>query len=757
MKKKLLAILSLACSVAMCAVIGVTLLNNNVKTAHAEGESYTKEIGGVTYTFEHDFNNLDYTGLGEVIGSKGMRTTVGQTIFSHANNAGTGYLSSAMVAKKLDADFTKSSGGIEFELDSEGGWKQGNRAEFLFGDLSFSLMAHYYSGNRTRLAMNVNTFAKEGALDKASAINWTNSNNGATSHCMWNTVFDLEDPSVTSSNYIQKEGWIKVQAYKNACTAIGGDASAAKGYWLYFAVTAPGATTPVVIHNGYINSALYTDNYDAVALGFAAGVGTTYAKVRDITPTLVVEKEVCTDIASYGVSEEAYLEGKEVASTTYRVVDNALKKAHATQLPLGAEFRFKENKTKDELKALMSASNYTGNLYYYLNVWMGSSLLDIYLDNALTHFNIRTAWFDTSASGNGGAKYEHNQTKVYPFEAGVEYAMRVTRASVGPKAGANDRTYGSVIRVYMSKIDPETGVPAEGWNKTPVYEHFVDRDRVSSWNSLNNVCVQPGHINNNAAMPHSMTLSSNASVGVKVEINGEVQLLKIARGSDFSYDSLIDTDNMLLIGWSKGAETYSEEDFIAAGKVYKNIQKSMLDPVRALTMTLNADEAASIRFRQRMQDGQYLPLEVSLKWNISASDENNLASYFGGMKLGYKLSASNGACIEREIDKVSGGLSEPFSCGVIQSNIGEASYGIKFTCQAYVELGGMKFYSAAPDMECDGRSVNIVADRAAADLRAEADDTYKNEILDAEGSVLGYHYLTQAQYDLILSCCSENE
>jgi hypothetical protein len=72
----------------------------------------------------------------------------------------------------------------------------------------------------------------------------------------------------------------------------------------------------------------------------------------------------------------------------------------------------------------------------------------------------------------------------------------------------------------------------------------------------------------------------------------------------------------------------------------------------------------------------------------------------------------------------------------------------------------VKYYTAAADMENDGRSVDIVADRAAADLRAEAVTengvNYNNEIKNADGEVIGYHYLTQEQYDLVAKASAVN-
>jgi hypothetical protein len=160
-------------------------------------------------------------------------------------------------------------------------------------------------------------------------------------------------------------------------------------------------------------------------------------------------------------------------------------------------------------------------------------------------------------------------------------------------------------------------------------------------------------------------------------------------------------------------------------------------------------------------------LEISLKWNVKANDSSNVGYYFGGIKFGYVLTADNGKTSgDVEVNNVTDGFTTPYEYGVIQSNIGEASYDMKFTCQAYVELNGVKYYTAAADMENDGRSVDIVADAATADLQSVETNgeyvhptygvQYSNAIKDAEGNVIGYHYLTQEQYDLVAKAGAVN-
>ncbi|MBR4419734.1 MAG: hypothetical protein IKT32_02530, partial [Clostridia bacterium] len=326
---------------------------------------------------------------------------------------------------------------------------------------------------------------------------------------------------------------------------------------------------------------------------------------------------------------------------------------------------------------------------------------------------------------------------------GAEYAVKVMRIAVNQKGGSINRANGSITRVYMGKVDPSTGMPSANWDKVPVYEYYFAYDRQVSWNSLNKISIRPG----DNTVNHSMTISSNKYCAVKTDIKGEQKLHKVARGSNVDLANFINfEESEILIGWSKGASTYSADDFVAS-KVYENIQTSDPTVYKALTMKLAADKKASLKFRQRKVDGQYLPMEASLKWNVTAEDNNNLATYFGGIKFGYKLSA-NGKSMEAEVSNLTNGYTAPYSYSVIQSNIDEASWGVNFTCQAYVEFAGVKYYSEAPASE-DGRSVSYVANAAANDLKVAPEGKYLNEIVDEDGNVLGYSYLTQKQYDLV--------
>jgi hypothetical protein len=215
---------------------------------------------------------------------------------------------------------------------------------------------------------------------------------------------------------------------------------------------------------------------------------------------------------------------------------------------------------------------------------------------------------------------------------------------------------------------------------------------------------------------------------------------KHERGTEFTFaDDSDKTDNIFLIGYSAGATTYSADDFASAGGK-KEINKST--EFKSLSVTLNADEFASARFRNRVASGKVQPLELALNWGANATFTNDLDTYFS-VKFGYNLTASNGATSgDIEVSKV---VDNAFS--VTQSNIGENFYDLKFVFRAYVEINGTKYYTAEIDAN-DGDSVSAIASELVSELASESTANKTNAIKE-NGQVIGYHYLTQSQYDLV--------
>ena len=414
---------------------------------------------------------------------------------------------------------------------------------------------------------------------------------------------------------------------------------------------------------------------------------------------------------------------------TYRSYTNALTTYFNTGSSCGVEFRMKE------LSDLSAKKGST--IWYYLQVSVGSAQLDFYVDSTQTKMGIRMGFFESSM------KYEGSVANVFAYEVGAEYAVRVERVEVNPIDKYSDTDY--IVRVYVAKVGAD-GMVAENWDDTPVYEHFTTRRKCNTSISCNNICIQPG----NNTIAHTMRISSNKYVGVKTEINGTETLHKVVRGNDFSFANLVTGGNDVLVGWSKGADKYSAEDFMAANTVFEAMKESKLDNVyHALTIDVQADVAASLRLRKRADN----PLEISLNWKAQVTDSNSLGEYFGGIAFGYKLTAKNAegkvASTEQEVSKVTDGYTTPYAFSVTQSNIDD--YALKFVCQAYVEfeIGGekVKFYSAEPNVDTDGRSVEYVRAAVLADVRATATGEYVNAV-EVNGETK-YTYLSAWQYNFI--------
>lgn len=469
-----------------------------------------------------------------------------------------------------------------------------------------------------------------------------------------------------------------------------------------------------------------------------------------ISATYQVEdsNETYTDIADYGVYENEYATGIEHTSTkaytsaTYELWDTS--KKGDTPANAGIEFRMKSKETIAELKEIMAAQSYTGVLWMFANVRLGYSFFQIYVASNLSSIGIQMGHF------NNGMKYLARQDNLIAFEDNAEYVFRFTRTALDAEI---DNGYGALVRVYLGKVNPETNQPEAGWDATPVYEDWAWYDR----NSTSKVCgisVETGGINNKYnEMPHTLTISSNKYVGIKTVAGETETFAKIERGKNYTFPVMQTPENVLHVGWTKGAATYSEEDYAAAGASVTVNKSGTYTPMK---FGLQASKAASLRFRQRIVNGQALPVEVSLKWNVTATDTENLINYFGDLKFGYKVAAANGKVskdIAAEKYSVDGNV---YSYSVVQSNIGEY-IDMKFTCQAYVEVCGMKYYTAQADMETDGRSVAIIAQRAVDDARDEATTqdgyAYTNAINTANG--VKYHYLTQFEYNLLASIIAD--
>ena len=762
MKKKLVALVSLACASILCLGIGIGLVanGNEIKsTAYAEGVTTTWSNGGKTYVFEGD----TATHVAKDIRDLGMHDLLNtnEGVTGHnANPYQNTYAKNQVMVGAENAAWIGETGGVKFKFKTNSYWYSPHAKDSVggqdypamdtncyiniyYGDLRIRIeFANWGKGNSRNVIARI--FQDCGSTDDSA--------HGASARYISTFFANKADDAAPNGQLAYMADFATLEISKYKCLSIDGDASAALGYWFKLSLNGQ------VLYNKYIPKAMTTSSLNdfGISNATAGRVGQEGAKIIDEkwighSNLLTVKSTYADDAATATVENETYKDVADMADVNKTLSDKlaygfgegsygrfyAANNFYPSGTPnsVGIEFRSVQrydkmiNSTHSPELAFMGM--YAGSTYIYLNYSRAYKKISIWAYNCLK-----------------GGDLAPVTTYNWDYDLAAEYAWRITRTNVN-FADSSKAGKGAIIKLYMGKINPATDMPEEGWDDAPIYQVYDAYDRVGKVDrrglGFAAYTIQDGH-----SLAHNMYWSSNKYVGVKTTVNGETVVNRVPLGGSFELQDLSES-NLLHIGWSKGAAQYEEGDFVANGTVLSNLHESAT--FNALTMKLSADKKASIRFRQRFVDGAYLPLEISLKWNVKAEDLGNVGYYFGGIKFGYKLTADNGATVEKDVKNISDGVYNPYEYSIIQSNIQEASYARKFTCQAYVELNGVKYYTEEVSMDEFGRSVDFVADRAAADLRAEAVTengvSYSNKIVNTEGAVIGYHYLTQEQYDLV--------
>ena len=294
-----------------------------------------------------------------------------------------------------------------------------------------------------------------------------------------------------------------------------------------------------------------------------------------------------------------------------------------------------------------------------------------------------------------------------------------------------------------------------------------------------------------------MTYSSNKYVGVAFDLDGndvfDSEVTKLNRGASAKYDfsdSNLGEDNNILVGYSQGGETYSADDFVPAAKDYH--VKNSIFAKKALSYTLVEPEQASLAYRRvKDENGVLQDPEVALRWSFELSNFTDLVNYFGAADFGYRMwakdtegktKASKETFDILTVEKGSALTSEKLN--VSKVNLQLSDYNTQFLARAiarfgYMENGkfvpvtdtvyssGMTYKGTTPDsLKKDisgsftkdektnkGRSAAYVAQKAIDDARSEPTEeagfNYCNAIVTADGKTK-YHYLTQAQYKMLL-------
>lgn len=800
MKKKFLALVALLCSATVCATVGATIMDNNAQTVYAEAttttSTWTDTSTNKVYTFEGDVNETkatltttDLGDIGPVEHRLPLATATGLTAEASnmddplqlANNKnGSLYLP--------DQAWTGETGGIHFAFKTEDAWytpagtnasgaAQGSafgRMNFFYGNLYIDMQPQAINGTdlQARLSLVANGKVSYGSIMAMKTVAWG--------------YFNAQDGQ--GKNAMSDYSEIKIAKYK--CTAIDNDTASASGYWLKVYISKPGeggstfGAYSCKIYDGYVNAPMSDTTFDYFAIrngsmGYAsqdgykiteAGYGETYQNrisIRrgDMQVKATVATETYKDVADMTdinkTLAEDFTMGLQSANVTgYKpnAVGNDIygNTKKALTEAIGMEFRTKHVDGGTALKTKTIAAN---EGFMLLNI--GNDCVYVSYSSKYNAISFMPLTKTSASAPYGRSLYLRSPalsitafTSQFTYDPSAEYAWRITNAPVkytnGDTSMANK---GAMIRIYMGKVDATTGMPASNWADSPVLEYFS----VNAYSATHNGCFGLGvdSMMLNANDSHEMVFSSNQYVGIKTVVDEEVTVNKIARGGSYTLEDL-SGDGITHIGWSKGAKQYVNGDLVNAGTELTGLNASAT--YTAIGFKLEADKKAAIRFRRRTVDGVAQPLEISLKWNVTAEDIGNAGYYFGGITFGYKLTASNGGTVEKDVKNISDGIYTDYTYGVIQSNITSDYYALKFICQGYVKINGQTYYTELPDMDTDGRSVDFVADAATADYKDAAGEydgfTYDNEIV-VDG-VTKYHYLTQAQYDLVKSVGAVN-
>lgn len=797
MKKKFLALVALLCSATICATVGATVMNNNVQTVSAEAttSTWTDTATGTTYTFEGDVNETKATLTTTDLGDLGpaehrlpLATATGLTAEASNmddplqlayNKNGSLYLP--------DQAWTGETGGIHFAFKTEDAWykpagtKAGTaessafgRMNFFYGNLYIDMQPEGVNGTnlQARLSLVANGKVSYGSIMGMKTIAWG--------------YFNAKDGQ--GKNGMSDYSEIKIAKYK--CTS-------ADGYWLKVYITKPGegganfGKNACEIYNGYVNAPMSDTTFDYFAIrnasmGYASidgykitetGYGETYQNrisIRrgDMQVKATEATETYKDVADMTdinkTLAEDFTMGLQSANVTgYKpnAVGNDIYggKKRALTEAIGMEFRTKHVDggtavtTKTISECFMILNIGVDCVYVnYNNTYKAISFMPI------TKTSAGAAPYNRSLFLRSPSLAATTYTSQFTYDPSAEYAWRITSSPVKYTNGdttMNNR--GTMVRIYFGKVDATTGMPATNWADTPILEYFSLYPYSANYTGCFGLGVDSTMLN--ATDTHEMVFSSNQYVGIKTVVDEDVTVNKIARGGSYTLADLTG-DDVTLIGWSKGAKQYVDGDLVNAGTELTGLKASAT--YTAIGFKLTADEKASIRFRRRTLNDVQQPLEISLKWNVTAEDIGNAGYYFGDITFGYKLTASNGKTVTKEVRNVSDGVYDEYTYSVIQSNITSQYYDMKFVCQGYVTINGQTYYTELPDMDANGRSVDFVADAATADLKGVdtngtyVDPTYgvaySNAIKDSQGNVIGYHYLTQAQYDLVKSVGAVN-
>lgn len=484
-------------------------------------------------------------------------------------------------------------------------------------------------------------------------------------------------------------------------------------------------------------------------------VSMAYATLTD-----TLANETYTDIADLTAEhKDKYVMGIEHESTQYRQVSYSLAENGIAD-NVGVQFTLKSKESKAEMVEAINASK-SDRFWSWVNVRLGYSFIEINLSKDASSFGFRAAYFHNKMN------YYAEAYNLLTYEDGAEYVFRFTRTAIDTDI---DYGMGAMIRIYGAKINPATGMPADGWDSKPLCQFYALHERNSTaWETENNISVQPGPLPNDTV--HTVTFSSYKYVGVKVL--GEMTTLNRGDSYTFASDPNV-ADDEVLVGYSQGAESYSESDFAQAGTTEKIV--SSQNYTKAMYFTLTETEKASLAFKRVMRDGELQPVEAALRWRIEYSNYADLLEYFGTVSFGYRMWAQEGGKTVASAETVITTLKQGDDTGAVNANVSKTNlqkgtYDTQFLCRGYLQLGTLNttFYASGTNtnkkvndtLRADvmnsftqnlGRSASYVAEQAVKDVKDEqgvyGGYDYKYQVTTPNGETK-YSYLPTSQYDLL--------
>ena len=262
----------------------------------------------------------------------------------------------------------------------------------------------------------------------------------------------------------------------------------------------------------------------------------------DATPDTETYQDVADLIDANATLADKYAVGMEISSSTDRYSDEDVDFLPISDMgdgALGLEFRAKH--VGDTLETY-NPNSYV-NSFMLMNIGSSSVMVDYHsLRNTIAFrpFN-ESDWKFVGMNSNGSSNQNQYSQEMTPYrfayDINAEYVWRMTRTPVIKNIDDNDK--GAIIRVYMGKVNEETGMPADTWDNVPVFEYYDPYSRTSDDADKRGLLVSNTTLNGAANGVHTMVFSSSKYALLKTLVDGvETTYVRVERGTSFTLPKL---------------------------------------------------------------------------------------------------------------------------------------------------------------------------------------------------------------------------